>query len=385
MKKKLLMILISLLFLTACTNKEPELQRFQKVIGGSTTDPVGFDTSFTLIAYTENENKFNQVIDQLRTEMSTYHKHFDKYNTYEGINNLKTINDQAGKEAVVVNEHIIKMLLMAKEQFDENYQKFDPTLGAVLEIWHDYREKGNDLNSQDEYGILPPLEELQTAKECTGWDLVEIDESQNSVYLKEECASLDLGGIAKGYATELVAQTLYESGLKHFSLSSGGNVKVMGLKPDGTPWKIGIGEPAFIPLDTSVDVLTIDEELSIVTSGDYQRYFFGPDMEIVHHLIDPETLFPLHYYRSATIVTKDSGYADLYSTVLYLLDYETGKQWIKQHNEKHPDLQVEAYWVIDETSELWNHEEFMTAPVNDKTYKVAMTDGLRSKSRLLNP
>lgn len=385
MKKYITLLMIALLLLVSCQQSE-QLNRYQRTIGGSAADPVGFDTSFTLIGYTKSETDFDKYLTQLRTEIHSLHQLFDKYNNYEGVNNLKTINDNAGKQAIEVDPHLIKVLLMSKEQHDENYQKFDPTLGAVLNIWHDYREEGIDLNfNKDEFGKVPPLDILQEAKECTGWDLVEIDESKNTVYLNKDCASLDLGGIAKGYATELVSQSLYNAGLKHFTLSSGGNIKVMGLKPNGDGWNIGIREPLFVPIENSVDVLSINQEMSIVTSGDYQRFYYGPDMVIFHHLIDPETLMPLNNFRSATIVMKDSGYADLYSTVLFNLDYETGKKWVKEHNEKHPDMPLDAFWVIDDKSPLWDNPEFIPSTVNDNTYKISMTEGLKERSRLLNP
>lgn len=379
MKNKLLFVLLALLLLSSC-KQTPEYQRFS-----GSTQTSGFDTTIQLLAYAKDESEFNRYFDQLKQEFLHYNELFDKYNNYDGVNNLKTINDNAGKQPVEVDPHIIKMLLMAKEQYDENYQKFDPTIGALLEVWHDYREEGLILNNQDEFGEIPPLELLQEKKECSGWDLVEIDETKNTVFLTKACASLDLGGIAKGYATELVADSLKEKGLESFSISSGGNIKVMDKKPDGSPYNIGIGEPVLISLDTHVDVFKIDKEMSVVTSGDYQRYYYGPNMEVLHHLIDPQSMMPSHFYKSATIVTPDSGYADLYSTVLFLLDYETGNEWLKEHNENHPETPLEAFWIIDETSELWNHPDFIESKVNDKIYKVSMTQGLKPLSRLLNP
>lgn len=386
MKRILLLGFITLLLLTSCKPKDSELKRFQRTIGGTESDPVGFDTSFTLIGYTNSEADFEKYLNQLRSEMHQLHIIFDKYNNYEGINNLKTINDMAGKEAVKVDPHIIKVLNMAKEQFDENYQKFDPTLGAVLTIWHEYRELGIEKNfNNNEFGDVPSLESLQEAKKCTGWDLIEINEKDSTVYLTKDCASLDLGGIAKGYATEIVSKSLEKAGLKYFTLSSGGNIKVSSSKPNGYPWKIGIREPLYVPVENSVDVFTIKDEMSIVTSGDYQRFYYGPEMRILHHIIDPDTLFPLNHFRSATIVMKDSGYADLYSTVLFNLDYEAGKKWVTEHNEKHPDYPLEAFWVIDSNSDLWNHPDFKQSVVGQNTYKVAMTDGLTEISKLLNP
>jgi|LSQX01.1.fsa_nt_gb thiamine biosynthesis lipoprotein len=378
MRKSLTIVLLGLLILTGCTSK-PEYQRYQ-----ADTSTSGFDTKITLMAYTTSESEFTKYFDRMKELYYEYNILFDKYNNYEGINNLKTINDMAGKEAVEVDQRIIDTLVLSREEFDNNKGKFDITMGSVLSIWHDYREDGLIANYSNEPGEVPPLEMLQESKECTGWDLVEIDDEKNTVYLTKDCASLDLGGLAKGYATQEIMDILAEEGLTHFSINAGGNVKVYDLKPDGSGWNIAVGEPSLIVIDQYADILRINEELSIVASGDYQRYYIGPNDETYHHLIDPDSLFPLHHFRKVTVVMEDSTYADMYSTVLFLLPYEEGVLWIKEHNERNPHLHLEAHWVIDiDNEEYKDHPDFMSIP--EKPYKIAMTDGLREMSHVVTP
>lgn len=378
MKKSIYIVLVGLLLLTSCSKKE-EYKRYQ-----ADTSTSGFDTKITLMAFTPSESEFQKYFDRMKELFYHYNVLFDIYNNYEGVNNVKTINDNAGVKPVEVDQTIIDMLVLSKEQFENNQHKFDPTLGAVLKIWHNYREDGLIANYSNEPGQVPTLEELQQAKECTGWDKVDIDQEKKTVYLTEKCASLDLGGIAKGYATQEVIKTLADEGLKHFSINAGGNVKVYDLKPDDAGWNIAVGEPSIIVLDQYVDVLRINEEMSIVASGDYQRYYIGPNDEHYHHLIDPDELFPSHHFRKVTVVMKDSTYADMISTVLFLLPYEEGLKWVKEHNERDPEHHLEAHWVIDKDDALYkDHPDFVEVP--EKPYKIAMTQGLRKLSHVITP
>lgn len=168
-----------------------------------------------------------------------YNALFDVYNDYDGLNNIKTINDNAGIEPVSVDPEIIELLKTAKEFYDLSNGEFDVTMGAVLKIWHTYREEGIALNNEGQLGKVPPLAELESAKACTGWDKVEIDEIAGTVYLNQGCASLDVGGIAKGFAAGKVQQKLIEAGLVHGTVDAGGNICTINDKPGGQQWRVG--------------------------------------------------------------------------------------------------------------------------------------------------
>lgn len=342
-KKIVLVILMTLIF-TGCTpvTKE-EYSRYS-----NQTVEAGFDTLISMIAYTKTPEEFTEYFDLMRSEFYRYHQLFDKYNAYEGINNIYTINQYAGVTPVTVDPVIIDMLLLSKEWYEKSAYQFNVTLGAVLKVWSAYRDEGQLLNSDGKPGEIPPLALLEEKLVCTGWDYIEIDEEKSTVFVTDACASLDVGGVAKGYATELVAKTLEESGLTMAIINAGGNVRSIGTKPENEPWAVGIESPDMGGV-ASLDTIRLPESTSFVTSGDYQRYYIGPDNVTYHHLIDPTTLMPATHFRAVTVICEDSGLADILSTTVFLLSYEDGVKVIEAMQQRYPDQVIGALWVFEES------------------------------------
>ena len=340
MKKKLLSIVLAgiLAILPGCSSTK-NLEKFS-----NTSISIGFNTSITLIGYCSSQTEFDKYFEELSTEFTYYNQLFDRYNDYDGVNNIKTINDNAGISPVKVDQAIIDMLKMAKEYYDLSDGAFDITIGKVLEIWHTYREAGITANSEgDENPAVPTQEELEAARIDNGWDYVVIDEENRTVYLSDPRVSLDVGGIAKGYTSELVALKLIDDGLTQGAINGGGNVRLIGNKPDGSKWSIGVTEPD----NTSQNAGTFyaDKPYSFVTSGDYQRYYTSGG-KVYSHIMDPDTLQPANKYRSVTIVAEYSGIADCLSTALFVMDKAEGQKLIDDYNSSHTD-QIGAYWIYD--------------------------------------
>ncbi|MDD6467610.1 MAG: FAD:protein FMN transferase [Erysipelotrichaceae bacterium] len=334
--KKLLISMMVLFLLLGCS---PKMEKYS-------ASSLGFDTVITLIGYTKSESEFNKYFEQMKKEFEYYNQLFDKYNTYEGINNLKTINDQAGKQPVIVDDAIIELLLLAKEFYTLTDGAFDATMGATMNIWHEYRENGQTLNGDGNANPpIPTIQELEASRIYSGWEYVEIDEINKTVFITNENVSLDVGGIAKGFATEKAAQALEKAGLYAGAINGGGNVRLIGTKPNNDPWATGIGNPNDLS-SSSVTIVYTDGGYSIVTSGDYQRYYMSNGIRY-GHIIDPNTLYPAKQCRSVSIVTKNSGYADILSTALFVMDLEKGMEFIETFNATHPDDEVGAVWLYD--------------------------------------
>ncbi len=349
--KKIVIALTLFFLLMGCAPNEETLSRYS-----NSSITSGFDTTMTLLAYTQDEEEFNKYFEMMKDTFWEYHILFDKYNLYKDVNNLKTINDNAGIAPVEVDPIIIDLLLIAKE-YTEISDYFNITYGAVFKIWHDYREEGIELNVQGKPGNVPSVEELEAARDLVGWEYVEIDTEKNTVYLTKKGVHLDIGAIGKGYATEQVALKLEASGLKHAVVSGGGNIRTIGQKPDG-PWQIGVQEPSLAIDSPSVDVFAIENSSSIVTSGDYQRTYYGPDNVAYSHLINPKTLFPQTNFRSVTVFTENSTLADILSTSLFMMTYEEGLDFIKTFNEAHPSDKISVFWVEDDNSDFYQGENF---------------------------
>ena len=341
--QKTLFVCLLVCSLSACKSEEvaPQEDELQKY--SNMAIDAGFNTIYAYTEYGTDEAAMEDNYTLGLNMFSSYNDLFDIYNGYDNINNLKTINDNAGKEAVVVDEAIIEMLLDAKEMYELSDGKFDVTMGAVLQVWHNYREKGMELNEKDEPAPIPTQEELDAVSACRGWDKIEIDEENKTVYINDPCVSLDVGGIAKGYAAEKIAQAIEEKGIVYGDVNAGRNIRTMHTKPNDAPWRIGVVHPDG---ENSIVVVDSHEECSYVTSGDSERFYIGEDGKRYHHIISTETLWPADYYRSVSIITLDSTVADALSTTLFTIPIEDGKKVLEKYKEV-SGQDVSAVWVVE--------------------------------------
>lgn len=281
-----------------------------------------FDTVTHVIAYMDSKEEFTQMAQEIYDDLQVYHQLYDIYNSYEGINNIKTINEQAGIAPVKVDEKIIDMLIFSKEIYEISQGNCNVAFGAVLGVWHNYRIDGID-NPQN--ATLPPMAELEEGKKFTDIDKVIIDRANSTVFLEEKEMSLDVGAIAKGYAVERVAEHLMEKGYNSLLLNVGGNVRTVGTKlSDGSQWTVGLESP-FNSKEVIHNVKI--SNLSVVASGDYQRYYTVSG-ETYHHIIHPDTLMPEKEFKSVTVICEDSGFADGISTTLFNMSLEEGKNLV---------------------------------------------------------
>ena len=369
--KKLLVFLLCLLMIgcTPKTNSQPDTPQenpLRKIT--FTSFEAGFDTVFYLTLYsTESDQTLQTLFNECVQIAYSYHKRFDIYNNYDGINNIKTINDNAGIQPVAVDKDVIEMLKIAKEMNQMSNGEFDVTYGSVLKVWHNYR----DAAEPPKKGPIPNDLELQEASKHVGWDHVLINEDDSTVYIDEAGISLDVGGIAKGFTTEKLADYLSARGITTAILNFGGNNRVMGTKPDGTAWGLGIEQPG---TQSAMVAVSLNAPISAVTSGDYHRYYVSEDGNTYHHIIDPSTLYPSDHFHSVTIYTKNSGYADALSTSLFTMSVEDGIELIKTFNQTYPDTPASAVWIMDT-------EKAFDTPHSFKTngYFVTYTEDLEGK------
>ena len=337
MKRLFVLSLALCLLLSGCAEISP-----QKDKQYTATFLTLFDTVTTIVGRAESEETFQEKAQKIHDELLIYHKLFDIYNDYEGINNLKTVNDNAGLAPVKVDGKIINLLSDCKRYYEMSGGRVNVAMGSVLKLWHEARNAGiNDPANAK----LPAMEQLQAAKEHASIDALTIDEAASTVYLADSQMRLDVGAVAKGWASQKVAENA-PSGML---ISVGGNVCATGPKlSDGTPWVIGIQDPN--EPQKNLHTLFVDGG-SVVTSGDYQRtYAVGGKR--YHHIIDPDSLIPAEKWRSVTVLCGDSGLADALSTALFLMDREEGQALAEA-------MGAEAFWVN------LDGEEFMTSGLSE--------------------
>jgi len=331
MKRFLSIVLLCTLLLSGCAGQEGKgLKQY------NATFLTLFDTVTTIVGRAESEEAFTEMARKVHDELLIYHRLFDIYNDYEGVTNLKSVNDAAGIAPVTVDGQIIDLLLDCKKYYALTDGKVNVAMGSVLYLWHEARNDGLDDPAN---AYLPDEGKLAEAAKHCNFDDVIIDETASTVYIADPELRLDVGAIAKGWATQRVAENA-PTGLL---ISVGGNVCPTGPKDEnGTPWVVGVTNP-----DGGDYLHTIyTTTSSVVTSGDYQRTFLVAG-KLYHHIIDPETLYPSEYWRSVTIVCDDSGLADALSTALFLLPLEDGLKLLAECG-------AEAMWVDGEGKEFFS-------------------------------
>jgi thiamine biosynthesis lipoprotein len=208
---------------------------------------------------------------------------------------------------VEVSEHTIKILELALEMYEASGGRFNIAIGSVMALWN--------FNSGHEN--LPASEEL--GKALGIMDCKQISLSGRFVHVPDGM-QIDLGGIAKGYIADRIAEELRENGVESALIDLGGNIMTIGYKPDGTPWRIGLQVPFTERRyrDSFWSVMDCTDE-SVVTSGSYERGF-NKGNRWYHHIIDPETGMPVdNDVLSVTVCAKSSFLADALTTPLFLL------------------------------------------------------------------
>ena len=322
-----------------------------------------FDTVTQLIGYCEDQETFDKWAGVVHDTMLHLHKLFDKYNSYEdeGIVNVHSLNQRAAKEPVEVDPLLFGLLTFCKSHYELAQEQTNIAMGSVLSIWHDYREIGS---SDPARASLPPMDALTAANAHTSIDSLILDPENMTVYFSDPDMQLDVGAVAKGYAVEVVSQLLLSGDMPSFILSGGGNVRTGEPPLDGRKfWGIGIQDPDGAILGTGDIVETFFLcGMSVVTSGDYQRYYIV-DGKNYHHLIDPDTLMPGDHFRAVSILTEDSGLADLLSTAAFLMPYEESRAFIESMDG------VEALWILPDGS----------ITMTDGAYALSRTGGASSK------
>jgi len=242
---------------------------------------------------------------------------------------VANINERAG-QWVKASPITLEVIELGLELGERTGGVFDITVGAVLDLWG---------FGSGRYHV-PSEEEIASALDTVDYTKVEVDRSQSMVRIPEGTV-LDLGGIAKGYIIDAGTQVLRDANVERSIVNAGGDISVIGRRPDSLPWRVGVQNPEK-PSQIRW-ILPLDDE-SVVTSGDYQRYFTHDGVRY-HHIIDPRTGLPARELTSVTIVGKDAATCDALSTAVFVLGWKEGRALI----ESLPDVEA----IIVSSTDTW--------------------------------
>lgn len=277
-----------------------------------TSERFLMDTLVSIRAYGRDEDKLKEAVTAAYSEMQRIADLSDRFpspgSAAYRASDVCLINENAGIAPVRVHEDVIEMLILAKRCHALGNGAFDVTIGPVMDLW--------GFAGKNPHVPLP--EKLAGALALVDSGKLIIDEQKQTVFLERRGMKLDLGAVAKGYATEKAVRVLKNRGVARALIDAGGNIRVIGSNSRNAPWKIGIRDPR--KSDGLIAVLSLTDS-SAVTSGDYYRYFeAGGDR--YNHILDPRTGYPARSNMSVTVITEDAGFADILSTAFFILNPE---------------------------------------------------------------
>ncbi len=228
---------------------------------------------------------------------------------WKGDSPLSKVNASAGGAAAAVPEELFAVIERSLAVARETDGAFDPTFAAMWGLW---------TFGDDRVTRVPDGKVVEERRKLIDWTKVELDPAKKTVRLTEKGMKLGLGGIAKGYATDRVAEILRSNGVSRFAIKAGGDLYVSG-RPGAKAWRVGIQDPRghgpFAVLDL--------EDAAFSTSGDYERFFWQDGVRW-HHILDPDTGYPARRSRSVTVLASDAFTADGYDTAIFVMGPEKG-------------------------------------------------------------
>lgn len=299
--------------LLAACNKGEEKKEGTLTLDPKTDSFFIFDTIINIKVYDTraNEDIFNgirQILKRIDSEV----------NRAVETSEIAEVNRRAGDGTFVrVSEETFRIVERAIQYARDSEGVFDPTVGPLVDLWG----IGTD------HAAVPSEEEIRSRLALVDYKKVELNEADFSIRLLEPGMSLDLGGIAKGYAADAIADYLRSEGFTSAIIDLGGNILAMGEKPGNQPWTIGLQNPDDA---RGTHFATIKlKNMTVVSSGVYERYFIQDGVRY-HHIMDTSTGYPVrNELLCATVITEHSFDADGRSNTAFSLGLEKGLAFLE--------------------------------------------------------
>lgn len=297
-----LCMLMPILLLAGCTEKQDMKQEKH------TAEFFSMGTYISLVAYGENADAALDSAQNRVQELEAL------WSVTEESSEIYRINHNVGVP-VEVSPETADLLDFALEMAKQTDGALDPTIYPLMDTW--------GFISGNHY--IPTEQELQKLLKNVGYERVSLE---NDVITVPEGVQLDLGAVGKGYTGQVISELLKREGVTSALFDIGGNIQMVGRRPDGEKWRLGIKNPFG---DGSIGTLQA-EDCAVVTSGEYERYFTGPDGKRYGHILNPQTGMPADSgLASLTVVADDGALCDALSTALFVMGAEKAEAYWREN------------------------------------------------------
>jgi thiamine biosynthesis lipoprotein len=328
--KLLATLFISLLFLTGCFSREPELVTHQGLTMGTT-----FTVKWVSEKASQNaslNSEINQILKRVNQSMSTYISDSE----------LSLFNQLPANQSADISSELAYVIRLGMNISEASSGAFDITVGPLVNLWG-FGPDGRVVKA-------PTEQEIESTRQRVGYRFIQLDGNKLS---KKKNSYVDLSAIAKGYGVDAIAELLEKNGINSYLVEIGGELRAKGLKPNGQSWRIAIESPV-TSLDRTVHRIIEVKDIGIATSGDYRNYFEEKGVRF-SHTIDPNTAKPItHKLASVTVLAETCAEADGLATAMMVMGPEKAKAFAESES-------VEALFIVKSEN---GFEEFMTSGFN---------------------
>jgi thiamine biosynthesis lipoprotein len=270
-----------------------------------------FGTLVAITLWDIPEQQANQAFSDIMQTLQGLHK---KWHAWDDGSQVVELNQAIakGQPYTIEDEMLLDLMTQAQILAAKSGYLFEPAIGKLIALWGFH---------QDEPGLTePPKKEAIEKLLSEQPSIANLSIKDNVVTSSNPAVQLDFGAYAKGYAVDLMIEKLKKLGIENAIVNAGGNLKVLGKAGD-RPWMIGIRHPFPTEKKSVLAAIAAEGELSVVTSGDYER-FFEFDGQHYSHVIDPRTGQPTTQIRSVTVVNESAAFADAAATALMVAGIE---------------------------------------------------------------
>ncbi|MDP8215975.1 MAG: FAD:protein FMN transferase [Candidatus Kaelpia imicola] len=278
------------------------------------------------------DNRYSYLFDDIARELKRLE---GKFSDYSEDSELSYLNNYGGESFLKVSDEMFSVVRDAINIARESGGCFDPTVGPLMELW----------GFKESKLFLPKEREVQEVLSCLGWENIDISVN-NAIRFKNNKVSIDLGGIAKGYAIDSVVDLLRSGGVKNAIVEIGGDIYCLGTGLDGDGWRIGVQDPK---KPESVIARIDIKDFAVATSGNYER-FLDYKGERFSHIIDPRSGFPVKGdVLSVTVVASRAIDADGWATALVVMGFDKGRKSVESQDN------IEAIFISqgEEGYDIW--------------------------------
>jgi len=268
---------------------------------------------FELAAIAEDSLKAKQAVDAAISEITRIEKLISSWDPHS---QTSAINQMAGIQPVKVSDELFALIRRSLKISRLTQGAFDISFASLDKVW---RFDGSMTT-------LPSPEEVAASVAKVGYENIMLNEEDTSVFLKLQGMKIGFGAIGKGYAANRAKAVMLNLGIENGLVNAGGDLLCWGKQENGTPWQIGIADPAE---KTKIFSWLQVHDMAVVTSGNYEKSVMI-DGQHYTHIIDPRTGYPVQGVKSVTIVCPDAELADGLATAVFVLGEQGGLHLINQ-------------------------------------------------------